>query len=106
MGPSGKIQSIHKEVVSMLKDISQSTCKGLISDVEGLGLMVAFTPFDGKKEQQGQLVKTLFKNGLIAFGCGHGPYRIRFLIPSVITSKDIAVAKQILEKSLLEIHST
>ncbi len=106
MGPSGKIQSIHKEVASMLKDLSQSTCKGLISDVEGLGLMVAFTPFDGKKEQQGQLVKTLFKNGLIAFGCGHGPYRIRFLIPSVITSKDIAVAKQILEKSLLEIHST
>ena len=106
MGPSGKIQSIHQEFVSMLEDLSQSTCKGLISDVEGLGLMVAFTPFNGEKQQQNQVVKTLFKNGLIVFGCGHSPYRIRFLIPSVMKSKDIAMAKQIIEKSLLEIHST
>ena len=105
MGPSGKVQSIHQEIVLMLKDLSNTTCKGLISDVDGLGLMVAFTPLDGEKAQQGQLVKTLFKNGLITFGCGHGPYRIRFLIPSVMSSKDIAIAKQIIEKSLLEIHS-
>ena len=105
MGPSGKTVSIHKEFVSMLETLSKETCKGMISDVEGIGLMVAFTPFDGAKEQQSQMVKTLFKNGLIAFGCGHGPFRIRFLIPAIINSKDIAIAKQIIEKSLLEIHS-
>ena len=78
MGSSGKILSIHHEFVSMLKDLSSTNCKGMISDVEGIGLMVAFTPFDGEKQQQNQLIKTLFKNGLIAFGCGHSPHRIRF----------------------------
>ena len=105
MGPSGKISSIHQEFVSMLKNLSKGACKDIISDIEGIGLMVAFTPFDGEKKEQNELVKTLFKNGLIAFGCGHGPYRIRFLIPSVMSSKDIAIARQIIEKSLLEVHS-
>ena len=60
MGPSGKISSMHKEFVSMLEGLSKENCKGMISDVEGIGLMVAFTPFDGKKEQQGQMVKNTF----------------------------------------------
>ena len=47
-------------------------------------------------------VKVLFKNGLIAFGCGHNPWRLRFLLPAILTSTDIEVAKKIIEKSLLE----
>ena len=67
------------------------------------GLMIAMTPLDGSKETQAKMQKTLFKNGLIAFGCGHNPYRIRFLLPAVLTSKDIEAAKKILEKSVLEL---
>ena len=105
MGPSGRIQTIHQQFTTMLKDLSNSTCEGLLSDIEGLGLMIAFTPFKGEKEKQTQCIKTLFKNGLIALGCGHGPYRIRFLIPAVIHSEDISVAKKIIEQSLLEVQS-
>ena len=103
MGYQGKIQSIHAEFVAMLERLSQNSCKGLISDIGGMGLMVAFTPFDGQKEKQTQLVKALFKNGLIAFGCGHGPHRIRFLIPAIMQSKDILITEKIIEQSLLEI---
>lgn len=103
MGPEGKVQKIHREFVAMLEKLNSTTCKGLLSGAGGLGLMVAVTPFDGSKEKQTALLKALFKNGLICFGCGHDPYRVRFLIPAVLTSQDIEVARQVIEKSVLEI---
>lgn len=102
MGANGKIQKIHQEFVGELNRLAETTCKGLISEIEGMGLMIAFTPLDGSKENQLALLKTLFKNGLVTFGCGHGPYRIRFLLPAVLTSEDIKKASEIIEKSLLE----
>ena len=103
MGPNGKVMQIHKEFVAMLNELNETTCKGLLREAGGLGLMIAVTPLDGSKEKQGVLLKTLFKHGLICFGCGSEPYRIRFLIPAVITSADIAVAKKLMEKSILEL---
>lgn len=102
-GPQGKIQKIHNEFVGMLNRLNETTCKGLLNDAGGMGLMVAVTPLDGSKETQGKVLKTLFNNGLMSFGCGRGPYRIRFLIPAVMSSQDIAVAEKIIEKSILEL---
>ncbi len=101
-GSEGKIEKIHKEFTGMLNELSEGSCQGLISEVGGMGLMVAFTPFDGTKEKTMPLLKTLYKNGVIAFACGHGPYRIRFLIPAVLQSEDIEVVKGIIEKSLIQ----
>jgi len=103
MGANGKINQIHKEFVGMLDKLNTTTCKGLLTGAGGLGLMVAVTPFDGSKEKQTALLKALYKNGLICFGCGHDPYRVRFLIPAVMTSQDIEVARQVIEKSVLEL---
>lgn len=103
MGPHGKIMHIHREFVGMLNDLNEGSCKGLLREAGGLGLMIAVTPLDGSKEKQGQLLKALFKNGLICFGCGSDPYRIRFLLPAILTPADIAVAKGIIEKSVLEL---
>lgn len=103
MGPEGRIQKIHKEFVAMLNELNQTTCKGLLQDAGGLGLMVAVTPLDGSKEKVNALLQSLFKNGLICFNCGRGPYRLRFLLPAVIESADIQQAKTILEKCVLEL---
>jgi acetylornithine/N-succinyldiaminopimelate aminotransferase len=102
MGPGGKVDKIHKEFVGMLNRLNETTCKGLLRDAGGLGLMVAVTPLDGTQPKQQQLLKTLFKNGLIAFGCGRNPYRLRFLIPAIMKSEDIAVAEKIIEQSVQE----
>lgn len=102
MGPSGRVTEIHKEFMAMLNRLSQNSCKGKIQECEGLGLMIGLTPHDGSKDKQGKFLKSLFKNGLIAFGCGHDPYRVRFLIPAVITAKEIELAGDIIEKSILE----
>lgn len=103
MGPGGKIEKIHNQFVGMLNELNETTCKGLLQDAGGLGLMVAVTPLDGSKEKMGELLKVLYKNGLMTFGCGRGPFRLRFLLPAVMTTKDIACAKDILEKSILEL---
>ena len=102
MGAGGKISKIHEEFVGMLNHLNETSCKGLLQDAGGMGLMVATTPLDGSKEKMIALLKVLYKNGLIAFGCGRGPFRVRFLIPAVMTSNDIKVAGEIIEKSILE----
>ena len=104
MGPDGAVMQIHKKFISALNDLNSTTCKGLLNDAGGLGLMCAVTPFDGSKEKVEKLSQTLFKNGLICFSCGRDPYRLRFLLPAVLQDKDIKVAKEIIEKSVLEIH--
>ena len=91
MGPDGKIQAIHNEFKGMLNELNDTSCKGLLREAGGLGLMVAVTPLDGSKEKQLALLKVLFKNGLVCFGCGNNPYRIRFLLPAILTSADIQV---------------
>lgn len=102
LGAQGKIAKIHRDFVNMLNQLNATTCKGLLNDAGGLGLMVSVTPFDGSKEKVNQLLKTLFKNGLIAYSCGKNPMKLRFLIPIVIETAHIEAARQIIEKSVLE----
>ncbi len=102
LGKSGKIQKIHDEFVGMLNELNETTCKGKLRDAGGLGLMIAVTPFDGEKDQQISLLKKLYENGVIAFGCGRDPFRIRFLVPAIMTNDDIRVVKSVLEKSMQE----
>jgi 4-aminobutyrate aminotransferase-like enzyme len=102
LGPNGRILAIHKKFIDGLNHLNQTTCKGLIQDPGGMGLMIAFTPFDGKKEQVETLIKKLFKNGIIAFSCGKEPVRIRLLVPAIIADIDIYLALDIIEKTVLE----
>lgn len=47
--------------------------------VGGVGGMMRFTPLGGSKERIGRLLNVLFDEGVIALGCGHGPFHVRFL---------------------------
>lgn len=102
LGPQGRIHQIHRRFVDGLNRLNETTCKGLTSDAGGMGLMIAFTPFEGKKEQAEAFIKKLFNNGLIAFSCGKDPVRIRFLVPAIIQDYDIDIALEIIEKTVLE----
>ena len=107
LGPKGRILKIRKKFVQGLLHLSQTTCKGILqNDIGGMGLMVGVTPFDGSKEKTFSLLKELFKNHLMAFFCGHNPYRLRFLLPAVLEDKDIEQALKVIEKSLLQVHQT
>ncbi len=101
LGPKGRIQQIHQQFINGLNRLNETTCKSLVQDAGGLGLMIAFTPFQGKKDQVELFIKKLFQNGLIAFSCGKDPVRIRFLVPAIIQDQDIELALQIVEKTIL-----
>ena len=103
MGPQGKIIKVHKALKEALLDLKNNSCKGLISEVVGAGLMMAITAFDGSSEKRNTLVKKLFENGLLTLGCGRDVARVRFLPPATTTLDDISLAKNIIEKSLKEL---
>jgi 4-aminobutyrate aminotransferase-like enzyme len=90
-------------MVAMLNDLGQGSCKGYLEEPGGLGLMVSFIPFKGEKEKVEKFIKTLYKNGLICYSAGRDPYKIRFLVPAIITDAEIAVAKNIIEQSIKEV---
>ena len=102
LGPNGRINQIHNRFIDGLNKLNSTSCRGLVKDAGGMGLMIAFTPFEGRKEQTEALIKKLFNNGLIAFSCGKDPVRIRFLVPAIIENQDIDLAIQIVEKTILE----
>ncbi len=102
LGPDGKIQKLHHAFVGMLNRLNETTCKGQLQEAGGMGLMIAVTPLDGSKDKVNKLLQVLYKNGMIAFSCGRDPYRLRFLLPVVMTDADVVQAGQILEKSIHE----
>lgn len=102
LGPQGRISQIHRRFIDGFNKMNQTTCKGLVSDAGGMGLMIAFTPFEGKKEQVDVFLKKLFENGVIAFPCGKGPVRARFLVPAIISDSEIDLALSVIEKTILE----
>lgn len=102
LGQNGRIQKIHERFVQGINKLNTSTCKNIAQDAEGLGLMIAFTPFEGKKEQVTTFLNKLYQNGVIAFSCGKEPMRARFLVPAIIKDQEIDLALSIIEKTLLE----
>ncbi|MFP5518328.1 MAG: aminotransferase class III-fold pyridoxal phosphate-dependent enzyme [Bdellovibrionia bacterium] len=102
LGPQGRIMQIHKKFIDGFNRLNETTCKDKAQDAGGMGLMIAFTPFEGKKEQVDSFLKKLYHNGIIAFPCGKDPVRARFLVPAIIQDEDIDLALKIIEKTLLE----
>ncbi len=102
-GPHGKISQIHKKFMNQLQTLCEGSCKGLLSDPEGLGLMIAVTAFNGDRTKTLKLLKHLFEKGLIAFGCGKELFRLRFLIPATVDDDHIQTACGIIEKSIVEV---
>lgn len=102
MGSGGRVEKIHKKFISELTKICEGSCKGNLEDPDGIGLMVAVTPFGGNKEKVLELIKNLFNNGLMCFGCGKDPFRIRFLVPAIISDKQIEESVKIIEETILK----
>jgi len=102
LGPKGRIQEIHKRFIEGFNKLNTTICKGLVQDAGGMGLMIAFTPFDGKKETVNAFLNKLFVNGVIAFPCGKDPLRARFLVPAIIENNEIDLALKIIEQTILE----
>jgi 4-aminobutyrate aminotransferase-like enzyme len=49
--------------------------------VGGVGGMMKFTPFGGRKDKVTAACRAIFEEGAVVFYCGHNPYHIRMLPP-------------------------
>lgn len=104
-GPDGKILRLGKHFAERLKAMSKKH-PDLIEGPFGLGGMVGMTPFGGDPKKAMPFVKALFANGLIGFPAGKEPARVRFLLPyGAITEKEIDIAAELIEKTLVEFQS-
>jgi len=69
--------------------------------VGGVGGMMRFTPFGGRKDLVNKACKHLFDEGAIVFYCGHGPYHIRMLPPlPAFNESDWPRVFQVIERGL------
>ncbi len=72
-----------------------------LSHIGGVGGMMRFSPFGGKKGPVFGALKHCFEEGIILFGCGHGPYHIRMLPPlGVMKLEDWPRVFEVLERGL------
>ena len=65
-----------------------------------MGAMQAFEVFDGSAETTGAVLRAAFEEGLLIFGAGANPMKLRFLLPLNATDEEIETAFAMLEKAL------
>jgi 4-aminobutyrate aminotransferase-like enzyme len=69
--------------------------------VDGVGGMMRFTPFGGKRPRVMTALRCMYEDGVIAFYCGHDPYHVRFLPPvGVMEPRDFDDVFSIVEAAL------
>jgi 4-aminobutyrate aminotransferase-like enzyme len=82
-------------------------CPGVADIVSGMGGMMRFTPFGGKREQVIALCNTLYDEGVITFYCGHGPFHVRMLPPlGVMRDEDWTPVFEIVERAMAKQAAT
>ncbi len=72
----------------------------------GVGGMMRFTPFGGKKDKINKACKTIFEEGVVLFYAGHGPYHLRVLPPlGVMKDSDWSEVFACIERGLAKVAS-
>ncbi|MBI4042614.1 MAG: aminotransferase class III-fold pyridoxal phosphate-dependent enzyme [Deltaproteobacteria bacterium] len=100
-GPNGKISAVEKRVFGKLKELQHTLPKGAIADFGGMGGMISVTPLDGSLEGVKEVVRESFNRGLLIWHCGHGPYKLRFLLPcGALTDQHIDLAMQLMGEAI------
>ena len=75
--------------------------------VSGTGGMMRLTPFGGDRAKIMKSLHALFKHGVIAFICGHGPYHLRFLAPiGVMEPEQFGPIFEIMAAAFAETHAS
>lgn len=102
-GEDGRIHKLEKDFISRIRHMANSSCKGKIGYVGGVGTMISFEVGDSSKEITSAYIKKLYENGIISFMAGKDPTRVRFLLPLCLTDEHIEEIFRIIEGTTLEV---
>jgi len=99
LGPDGRIAVLGGRFERRL----EALCRRLpdtIGQRSGMGAMQAFVPFDGSEEVVSALVHAAFEEGLMVYGAGRDPSKIRMLLPVNTTDEELEAGFAMLEKAI------
>jgi len=99
LGPDGRTALLGRRFERRLEALRRRAPQG-VGAQSGVGAMQAFVPFDGSAEMVGAVVRAAFEEGLMVFGAGANPSRIRFLLPVNTTDEELDTGLTMLEKAL------
>ncbi len=99
LGPEGRIAVLGRRVERRFEALERRL-PGAVRDRSGIGAMHAFTPWDGDPETTRAVLLAALEEGLLLFGAGSRPLRVRMLLPVNVTDEELEAGFTILEKAL------
>jgi len=98
-GPGGREKQLELLTRELLERLS-GRHPGVISNVDGVGVMIAFRVGDGALESTRAFIHRCFDAGLVLYYGGHEPACVRLFVPVVATEAELNEAFEILERCL------
>jgi acetylornithine/N-succinyldiaminopimelate aminotransferase len=99
LGPEGRVAVLARRVEKRFEVLAKRLPRA-VGPRSGVGAMQAFVPFDGSPEVAGAVLQAAFEEGLLVFGGGERPMKVRLLLPVNVTDEELEAGFSILEKAL------
>jgi 4-aminobutyrate aminotransferase-like enzyme len=99
LGPEGRIAVLERRVARRFETLARGMPRA-VGARSGIGAMHAFVPFDGSPEIASAVLDACFEEGLLVFGAGTQPRKVRMLLPVNTTDEELEAGFTMLEKSL------
>ena len=99
-GPEGRERELERLTREHLR-VSPSAIPASISEVDGVGAMIAFRLGDGTLETTRAFIHRCFDAGLVLYYGGHEPACVRLFLPAaVVTNDELTDAFTILDRCM------
>ncbi|MCP5070873.1 MAG: aminotransferase class III-fold pyridoxal phosphate-dependent enzyme [bacterium] len=99
LGPEGRVAVLARRVERRFELLGKRMPRA-IGPRSGIGAMQAFVPWNGNPEVVGAVLRKCFEEGLLVFGAGRSPMKVRMLLPVNTTDEELELGFTILEKAL------
>lgn len=99
LGADGRIAILGGRFARRL-DALRKRLPNSIGERSGTGAMQAFVLFDGSEEITTAIVHAAFEEGLMVFGAGNHPSKVRMLLPVNTTDEELEAGFTMLEKAI------
>jgi len=99
LGPDGREKQLERLTRQHLERLSAKH-PGVISNVDGVGAMIAFRFGDGSLKATREFIQRCFAAGLVLYYGGHEPACVRLFLPVVSTDAELDEAFAIIDRCL------
>jgi 4-aminobutyrate aminotransferase-like enzyme len=99
LGPEGRVAVLGRRIERRFEALERQLPRA-VGPRSGIGAMQAFVPFDGSPKLAGAVIQAAYQEGLLVFGAGRDPMKVRMLLPVNTTDEELEAAFTILEKAL------